>query len=71
MSDMDNTSFFGSGALFQGKGGQPVFEEPARHRPRQGRGWLDHMYTPCHPSFVLPTEGQGKSHTYRLLSSDE
>ena len=42
VSDMDNTSFFGSGALFQGKGGQPVFEEPARHRLRQGRGWLDH-----------------------------
>ena len=30
---------FCKGALFQGKGGPPVLEKPARHLPRQGRGF--------------------------------
>ena len=28
--------------VFQGKGGPPVLEESARHRPHQGWGLLDH-----------------------------
>ena len=33
-------SFFCKGALFRGKGGPPVLEKPARHLPRQGRGFV-------------------------------
>ena len=32
--------FFCKGALFRGKGGPPVLEQPARHLPRQGRGLI-------------------------------
>ena len=32
--------FFCKGALFRGKGGPPVLEKPARHLPRQGRGFV-------------------------------
>ena len=36
-----NTNYvFLQGALFRGKGSPPVLEEPARHRPRQGRGFV-------------------------------
>ena len=31
--------FFCKGALFRGKEGPPVLEKPARHLPRQGRGF--------------------------------
>ena len=31
---------FCKGALFRGKGGPPVLEKPARHLPRQGRGFV-------------------------------
>ena len=33
-------AFFCKGALFRGKGGPLVFEKPARHLPRQGRGFV-------------------------------
>ena len=32
--------FFVKGALFRVKGSSPILEEPARHRPRQGRGFV-------------------------------
>ena len=39
---------FCQGALFRGKGGPPVFEYPAQHLPRQGRGFIRPPIQPCH-----------------------
>ena len=41
--------FFVKGALFRGKGGPPVLEEPARHRPRQGQGFVRPPVCPTPP----------------------
>ena len=35
---------FFCGVLRGGWGGPPVLQQPARHCPHPGRGWLDHLY---------------------------
>ena len=50
-------SFFAKGALFQGKGGPPVLEELAQHRPLQEAVFLDQLYAPSHPPSAPPTGG--------------
>ena len=45
-----DTVFFVKGALFWGKGGPPVLEEPARHCPRQGRGFVGSPVCPTPPA---------------------
>ena len=50
MSPCLPTHFFCKGALFRGKGGPPVLEEPARHLPRQGRGFVRPPICPTPPA---------------------
>ena len=42
--------FFCKGALFQGKGGPPVLEQPVRHLPRLGRGFVRPPICPTPPA---------------------
>ena len=41
---------FCKGALFRGKGGPPVLEQPAQHLPRQGRGFVRPPICPTPPA---------------------
>ena len=45
---------FCKGALFRGKGGPPVLEKPARHLPRQGRGFVRPPVCPTPPAISSP-----------------
>ena len=45
-----SSSFFVKGDLFQDKGGPPVLDKPARHLPRQGRGFVRPPVCPTPPA---------------------
>ena len=63
--------FFLTGALFRGLGGPPVFEKPARHCPRLGRGFIRPPVCPLSPSICSPYGGAFEEPPHKLLSSDE
>ena len=66
--------FFVKGALFWGKGDPPVLEEPARHFPHQGRGFVTPPVCPTsptiHSSYGEASGGQLTNCLHQMKSRD-
>ena len=68
VKNMTDYAIFWNGALFRGRGGPRVFEKPARHLPRQGRGFVRPPMCPMLPTGCSRPEGHLMNYYHQMKS---